>query len=110
MTALLHEVPGRLRVRDPAIAGDASRAASRAALVQALPGIRRVKANPLTGSLVVEHDGAPERRDAILAALGLATHASPILAPPSRRIEALFDAIVDRLLERILRTAVAVLL
>ena len=54
---LQHELPGRLRVRIPAVRGDA--AAARRAVGAALlcAGVRQADANPATGSLLVEHDG-----------------------------------------------------
>ena len=56
MPTLQHELPGRLRVRIPALRGDA--AAARRAVGAALlcAGVRQADANPATGSLLVEFD------------------------------------------------------
>ena len=109
MAWILHELPGRLRAREPAIKGHPARAAALAADLRELPGVVRASANPVTGSVVVEHHGA---REAIFGALGIGPEsasavpsASPILGP----LESLAASVAERLLERALRAAVTAL-
>ncbi|MBV8613694.1 MAG: hypothetical protein JOY66_07945 [Acetobacteraceae bacterium] len=106
MAWLLHELPGRLRAREPAIKAHPARAAALAADLRELPGVFRASANPVTGSVVVEHHGA---RGAILGALGIdpeSTSAAPSASLSFRPLEALAAAVAERLLERALRAAV----
>jgi copper chaperone CopZ len=39
------------------------------AALNGVEGVTSAKANPVTGSLLIEHDGAPGREEVILAAL-----------------------------------------
>ena len=110
MSWLLHELPGRLRAREPAIKGHPARAAALAAELRKLPGVIRASANPLTGSVVVEHRGA---RSAILSALGVgpeSASAAPAPSPVFGPLEALAASVAERVLERTLRAAVTALI
>lgn len=78
---LLHRLPTRLRLAVPALRDgaelpslheadpDSSLADAVETAVGAVDGVSDVSANPVTGSLLVEHDGAPGREAAILTAL-----------------------------------------
>lgn len=50
-----HELPGRLRLRVPSRRGDRPFFEAVSERIAGLAGVRRVRANPLTGSLLVEH-------------------------------------------------------
>lgn len=110
MAWLLHELPGRLRARQPAIKGHPARAAALAADLRTLSGVTRASANAVTGSVVVEHDGA---RGAILDRLGIGAQsasAAPTLFPMLNPLENLAVSMAERLLERALRAAVTALI
>lgn len=84
MTAVLvHEVPCRLRLRVQGIKHDARRARLLRDSVAAVPGVAEAHANPLTGSLIVVHDGQAATRARVAAALGACGH--PVLpgTPPA---------------------------
>jgi hypothetical protein len=78
---LLHRLPTRLRLGVPALRDgaevppsqdadpDSSLVGAVETAVGAMDGVSHVSANPVTGSLLVEHDGAPGREAAILTAL-----------------------------------------
>jgi len=59
-----HELPGRLRLRIPSRRGDRPFFEATGKRVAELPGVRSVRANPLTGGLLIEHGSS---RDAIAA-------------------------------------------
>jgi hypothetical protein len=111
MAWLLHELPGRLRAREPAIKGHPARAEALAANLRNLPGVLWVSANPATGSVVVEHDGA---RGAILGGLGIGADMAVFVPEPSpvliKPLEAMAASIAERLLEHALRAAIAALI
>lgn len=69
----LHRLSTRLRLGVPALRqGDWSSPAlvtAVEAVVLGMEGVTKVEANSVTGSLLVEHDGAPGREAAILSAL-----------------------------------------
>lgn len=69
MTHQIHHVPGRLRVRVPAIkrSGETSERLKRA--LQAVPGISGVEPNLMTGSIVVHYDPQSTSAASILAIL-----------------------------------------
>jgi hypothetical protein len=125
MIRLVHELPGRLRFSVPQLRGDRSGAAAFGAQVRALGGVVEADLIPLTGSLIVRHDGLPETRERILrnleafgqAAIPQRTEAPPATAaaaPPVRlddRIAGVIaDALAERLTERLVRMAVAALI
>jgi hypothetical protein len=58
--ALLHWVPGRLRLRSAALRGHPERAAELEARLRSRPGVRSASANPLTGSVLVLYDPPAE--------------------------------------------------
>jgi copper chaperone CopZ len=90
---LLHRLPTRLRLGVPALRDgaelpslqeadpDSSLADAVETAVGAVDGVSDVSVNPVTGSLLVEHDGAPGREAAILTALHDVLPASSSTAP-----------------------------
>jgi len=50
-----HELPGRLRLRIPSRRGDRTFFEAAGQRIAAMPGVRSIHANPLTGSLLVGH-------------------------------------------------------
>lgn len=52
---LIHAIPGRTRLRCPAIRTDRQGAEQVADALAAMPGVREVKVRPFTGSILVEH-------------------------------------------------------
>lgn len=53
---IAHALPGRTRLRFPALRGDAAAGERLADALAAVPGVREVKVRPYTGSIVVLHD------------------------------------------------------
>jgi hypothetical protein len=102
----------------PHLKGDRCGAAAYSARVRALGGVTAADLAPLTGSLVVRHDGLPETRERILRNLeefGRATIPRPTEAPPSaataaapaRLDDVVAGALAGRITERLVRMAVA---
>ena len=79
MSYYVHDVPGRLRVKNPFMKGNETLARELEELLKTLGGVRSVSTNPLTGSIVVNYD--PESLDskAILATLQQNGHFHPAL-------------------------------
>lgn len=69
MRHYLHSVPGRLRVRIPAVKGNPERAEAIQKMLQAIEGVSSVSAQLLTGSIVVTYDPARLGSKRILDAL-----------------------------------------
>src|SRR5579875_402709 len=63
---LVHQLPGRLRLRVPARRGDAAFFAEMAKRLGGLAGVGAVHANPRSASLLLEHEGGA---DALLRAI-----------------------------------------
>jgi len=57
---IAHRLPGRLRLKLASPRGDAASFAALAARLARLPGVRALRANPRTGSILIEHDGEAE--------------------------------------------------
>jgi copper chaperone CopZ len=71
--SLVHHLPGRLRLRSTALKGNARVGEDVIARLADIAGIRSVRANPETGSLLVEYDPAviaPDRIAELFAARG----------------------------------------
>lgn len=68
---LVHASPGRLRLRLPALRGDAARLSALALAAAALPGVVVAEASAMTGSLLLLHGTAPETLVAALEEAGL---------------------------------------
>ncbi len=66
---LVHEIPGRLRVRDLRLHGDSQQAGRLTASLRLLRGVRSASASTLTGSVVIHFDQAVIDRDALLSYL-----------------------------------------
>ena len=60
--SVAHEVPGRLRFAGATLKGDRVASEALAALVGDLTGAISAEANPVTGSLIVYHDGMAATR------------------------------------------------
>jgi copper chaperone CopZ len=118
MTAILvHEVPCRLRLRVHGLKHDRRRAALLRGRVAAVPGVAEADASPLTGSLIVVHDGQAATRERIAAALQACGH--PVLpsapaAPAAVHrgaahagVHPLLRIAAEALLERLMQAALA---
>jgi hypothetical protein len=68
---LLHAVPGRVRLRAPAVKADSSCAHAISQGIKALPGVYGVAASPLTGSLVVTYDASRMREPALIEQIAM---------------------------------------
>lgn len=68
---LAHDIPGRFRVRVPALKGGERSAREIEARLRQVPGVCTVLANPITGSVVVEYQPAATSMPAILRSSGL---------------------------------------
>ena len=119
MFLLVHEVPGRLRFAAPALKRKAAAGAAVCAGLRELQGVSSASANPYTGSVIVHYDGAPATRLGVLShietvALPAAGFAAPGPAVASARGRDLADriahAMAERLLEQMVRIAVAALI
>jgi hypothetical protein len=125
MIQLEHELPRRLRFSVPHLKGDRRGAAELSARVRALGGVAEADLIPLTGSLIVRHDGLPETRERIFrnleelarVAILQRTEALPSIAvatTPARLdhkiVDVVADALAERLAERLVRMAVAALI
>ncbi len=119
MTAVLaHELPCRIRFRVECLKHDRRRAERLRDRIAALPGVVAADASPLTGSLIVNHDGQVATRKQITAALEVCGHSvraeAGTLAPAATRtgdaqprVHPLFRILAETLLERLLQTALA---
>jgi hypothetical protein len=119
MFLLVHEVPGRLRFAASALKRNAAAGAAVCVGLRELPGVTYARANPYTGSVIVHYDGAPATRLDVLSHIGTvplpaAGSAASIPAAASASGRDLADriahAMAERLLERMVRIAVAALI
>jgi hypothetical protein len=101
-----------MRLHSAAAKGNPTNASLLATRARALPGVIRVSANPLTGSLVIWYDARSQDRGALLLALG-----AQVLARPERSTEGawvwvrpVIAVLAERLAERLLRMAIAAII
>jgi hypothetical protein len=64
-----HDIPGRIRFGIPSLKGNGMATLVVSAHVEALEGVTTARVKMLTGSLIVEYDGAIRTRERIFAAL-----------------------------------------
>ena len=119
MTAVLvHEVPRRLRFRVQYLKHDSRRAEWLRDRIAAVLGVVGVSANPLTGSLIITHDGRTATRERITTALEACGHSilTNAPAPPPALVHLgnapagahpLLRIVAETLLEWLLHTALA---
>lgn len=113
MVVPAHDIPGRLRFSLPLLRADRRRAAVARTRVGAIPGVTSASANPLTGSLIVLYHPDAAKREAILAAVAefrpAAASGETARERRARKLaEILANAIAERLVEHVIRAAVAV--
>lgn len=77
LAEVVHHLPGRVRLRVDSRRGDAAFFANVAKRGAQIPGVRAIKANPRTGSLLVEYDGAPDALLRLAREHGVLRIASP---------------------------------
>lgn len=85
---IAHRLPGRMRLRVPALRGAPARLAALAGSLRALPGVTAAAAGPLTGTLLLHHAGDFEALRATAEAQGLLRFADapgPAAAEPAPR-------------------------
>jgi hypothetical protein len=109
---IAHEVPRRVRLEAAVLKGDALACAAAEACLADLPGVRSARANPLTGSLIVAHDGSAASRKAVMRALERFSRAPvegevphPVMAPSSRNPSA--QGLAERIAKIALEQAVS---
>ncbi|MBV8097238.1 MAG: hypothetical protein JO110_29135 [Acetobacteraceae bacterium] len=124
---IVHEVPGRVRLQAANLKGDAAACGAAEACLSELPGIRSARANPLTGSLTLVHDGSVASRKAAMRALERFSRAPvegevphPVMAPSSvkpsaqslaKRVAKIgLEQAVSNITERAIQIAAAALL
>lgn len=69
MTYYVHSIPGRLRVKIPSLKGHAEKAISIQNLLKAIDGVESIRANTITGSVVVKYEAVSTSDDEILSVL-----------------------------------------
>lgn len=77
---IVHELPGRLRVRDVGLRGRTDMVRQLELELHTLPGVHTVTASPTTGSVLVRFDPAAIDREGLLAALDDAVRSSGQIA------------------------------
>lgn len=86
LAQLVHRLPGRVRLRVPALRGAPARLEALAVALRGLPGVTAAEAGPLTGALLLHHEGSLEALREAAAGRGLlrlaAAPAAAIAAPP----------------------------
>jgi heavy-metal-associated domain-containing protein len=106
MNALIHDLPNRMRFKVPGLKGNPVRARMVQQEVLSLSGVTAVRANPLTGSLLVEHRGAAATRDAVMARLAAVDRRSRTrFEQVASLLEAIAGDILESMIERALRAA-----
>jgi cation transport ATPase len=77
MSCYLHTVPGRLRLKMPALKGSPEMARKIQGAVSEIHGVEATAINTLTGSLLVNYDPAEVSSREILDTLGRRGHVDP---------------------------------
>jgi len=84
--AVIHAIPGRMRLRISSLKGNEDLARPLREQLSSLPGVARVEVNPVTGSVLVVHQG--QEADAAELVHSLAQGLSPIVGIDTQRLQA----------------------
>lgn len=71
IATIQHQIPGRLRLRIPACRGDVSFFHGIVQALSKLPGVEKLDAIPLTGSIIIRHSGSAQAIAAAATEQGL---------------------------------------
>lgn len=117
MTSYVHHLPGRLRIKLPSLKRNARYAATLQTTLSALPGVRDVRVNTLTGSLLVGYD--PTRMDiaSLQRIVPVASAGCPVCGDAAgvagsrsgKIAQTLVDTVVEKAVEQSARTLLRVL-
>jgi hypothetical protein len=105
---LVHDIPGRVRFAIPALKGSAGRGRALGAYAEAITGVAAARVSLLTGSLIIEYDGAAQTRERIFAALHAASFrlrpraSMPGSAKPSSPLDAMVTGAFAKILVRMI--------
>lgn len=69
MSYYIHQIPGRLRIKSPAVKRNQTMADAVESFLKAISGIRSVSVNTVTGSIIIHHDPQSISSETILGAL-----------------------------------------
>jgi hypothetical protein len=108
MVYAVHQVPGRLRIRNPAIKANERAAASYSDVVRCLPGVHAARASRVTGSVVIEYDPRVTSADELLQLLE--ARCLPKSRQRDRVAERLGRVVIERLLEHSAGALIAALI
>jgi len=103
MVYAVHDVVGRLRIRNPEIKGCARLTARYCDVVRCLPGVYAVKGRALTGSVVIEYD--KHLTDAQMLLRLLEARDAVRKGTAEKIAEKIGQALMERLIERALLAA-----
>lgn len=117
MTHFIHHVPGRLRVKSPALKRNQRAAAAAKEYLDGVNGILSAEVSTVTGSIVVKYDAYLIDGQTILNSLhgmGHLLHQRPMPAiypaVPATSGKSLTDTLVNKMLETVVeRSAVALI-
>lgn len=115
MTHQIHHVPGRLRVRVPAIRRNSRKAAPVIALLRDLRGVSTAEPNLMTGSIVIRYDPESTSADAILSVLTAGGHfrahsPAPARSPAVQIQNKLANALLWYCLEKVVERSIPLLI
>jgi hypothetical protein len=105
---LVQDISGRIRFAIPALKGSAARGRALGAYVDGITGVAAARVDPLTGSLIIEYDGAAPTRERIFAALHAAGFRlrrrtpTPGFAKPSSPLDAMVIGAFAKILVRMI--------
>ncbi len=126
MTSYVHHLPGRLRLKLPALKRNAAYAQALQTSLSTVPGVLAVRANTLTGSLLISYDpvrvdgaslqravpGAPPAMRAVCptCVTQRGSTAGQQARPSDKLSQALLGMVVEKAVEQSARTLLRVLL
>jgi copper chaperone CopZ len=106
MSHYLHELPGRLRIRIPALRQSSHKARNIERSLKNLPGVHSVSINPVTGSLLVYFDPECIQSRAILNIL----HREKCITSTTAVSQAPEDNALDKMGEAVSKAVITFLL
>lgn len=105
MICYMHSVPGRMRIRSKVLRANPGLRGAIAGACESLAGVCSVKANALTGSVLVTYDPRATSEQDILAAIRGSGYLPPAKNPLDRQLSAACERAGERIAKALVKMA-----
>lgn len=116
MSHYIHHVPGRLRVKSPALKRNEWQARQTKDYIDRMQGVLASEINPVTGSLLIKYDANQIAAQTLLNSLRTLGHVHPHHGLPEATVgqadpaQKIYDTVVNKLVETVIERSATALI